>query len=295
MSYKTSIALGTFDGFHKGHMAVIDKAKQSKYPFAVLYFDEHPLKALTGKAPAELMSDNVLFRIRYENELDFYHIDFAEICDQTPEEFFHKILIGELQAGELTCGENYTFGKGGVGKAEDLKRLCEENDIICNIVNTIYYKDEPISSTRIRKAIEEGNIEDANAMLGREFSYSFPVISGNKIGRTIGFPTANQKIPDNFVHLKHGVYASAVEIEHKLYPAVTNFGVRPTVDGDNLFSETYIHGFSGDLYNKYLEVRILKFLRPEQKFENIQQLSAVISKDCEKSLEIFNNTLEKSK
>lgn len=129
-------------------------------------------------------------------------------------------------------------------------------------------------------------------MLKRPFSYSFPVTDGMKLGRRLNFPTANQIIPEEFVQLKYGVYASAVQIGGTLYPSVTNFGCRPTVGGSKPRSETYIKGFSGDLYGKEIEVKILKYLRPERKFSNIEELSRAILKDCEISTEIFNNSLE---
>lgn len=289
---KNSIALGTFDGFHIGHIAVISKAKQSEYPCLVLLFDEHPMKTIMGKAPAKLITDGVLKRLCKENNINCSFINFKSIADMTPEQFFEEILIDKLNAGEITCGENYTFGKGGKGNCNTLKELCEKNNIKCNIIKTVNYKNESVSSTRLRALIENGEMKDVTAMLSRPFSYSFKVIGGNRIGRTLHFPTANQIIPESFVQLKHGVYASAVEIDGTLYPAVTNFGYRPTVDGKNLVSETYIHGFSGDLYGQELEIKILEFLRQEQKFSNTDRLSEAIKSDCEKSIEIFNNALE---
>lgn len=289
---KNSIALGTFDGLHKGHRAVIDKAKESAYPLLILLFNEHPLKLLTGKTPPELMSDGVFKRLIEKEKLNCYKIDFSRIVNMTPSEFFFNILIGELNAGEITCGENYTFGKDGKGNSQTLKELCDKNGILCNIVKTVYYKNEPVSSTRIRKLIADGKMNDVTDMLGRPFSYCFEVIGGSKLGRTIGFPTANQIIPDFFVQMKHGVYASAVEIDGILYPAVTNFGVRPTVDGNNLRSETYIINFSGDLYSKSIEIHLLKYLRSERKLKNTNELSDLIRKDCKNSIEIFNNSLE---
>ena len=289
---KNSIALGTFDGLHKGHLAVINEAKESAYPLLILLFNEHPLKHLTGKKPPELMSDGVFKRLTEKEKLNCYYIDFPIIADMSPSEFFFKILIGELNAGKITCGENYTFGKDCKGNSQTLKELCNKNGILCNIVKTVYYKDEPVSSTRIRKLIENGEMDDVADMLGRPFSYCFEVIGGSKLGRTIGFPTANQIIPDSFVQMKHGVYASAVEIDGILYPAVTNFGVRPTVDGNNLLSETHIIDYSGDLYSKSIEIHLLKYLRAERKLKSTNELSELIGKDCKKSIEIFNNSLE---
>lgn len=290
---RNSIALGAFDGFHKGHMAVIEKARESNFPLLVLLFNEHPLKVLKGNAPPGLMTDGVFKRICMENGLNCRFIDFSEIRNMSPQSFFDEILIKELNAGEISCGENYTFGKNGSGNCETLRLLCEKSGIKLNTVKTVKYKGEAISSTRIRRLIENGEMRDAAQMLSRPFSYSLEVISGDKIGRKLNFPTANQIIPDDLVQMKHGVYASAVKIGAKAYPAVTNFGHRPTVDGQNVRSETYIEGFSGNLYGKEVEIFILEYLRPEKKFGDTDELSAAISRDCKKSVGIFYNALEK--
>ena len=290
---RNSIALGTFDGFHIGHMAVIEKARESDFPLLVLLFNEHPLKVIQGHAPAKLLTDAVFKRICEQLRLNCCFIDFSEIVNMTPEQFFYDILIKKLNAGELTCGENYTFGKGGAGNCETLKSLCKKSGIRLNIVETVKYKNEAVSSTRIRRLIENGEMDDVAAMLSRPFSYSFKVVEGKHLGRRLNFPTANQIIPESFVQMKHGVYASTVKIGERLYPAVTNFGHCPTVNGTNLRSETYIHGFSGDLYGKETEIMILKYLREERHFGSIEELSNAIREDCKKSVGIFNNVLEK--
>ena len=290
-----SLALGTFDGFHLGHMAVINAAKKSEYPMYALLFDEHPLKVIRGEAPPELLCDSVLFRIREENGIPAIHIDFSEIMDMTAEEFFYEILLDEMEVRELSCGENYSFGKGGKGNIELLGKLCNENGVKLNVVATVLYKGEPISSTRIRRAVESGNMEEAREMLGRPFSYCFPVIDGDKRGRTLGFPTANQVFPDGFIKMKRGVYASCCRVDGKLYPAMTNYGVRPTVDGEKCFSETHIIGFDGNLYSKCIEVFILAFIRDEKKFDGLDGLSAAIAEDKETALKIFSDYLETEK
>ena len=290
---KNSIALGTFDGFHIGHMAVIEKARKSDYPLLVLMFNEHPLKLIQGHAPAKLLTDAVFKRICEQLRLNCCFIDFSEIVNMPHEQFFYDILIKDLDAGEITCGENYTFGKGGAGNCETLKQLCQKSGIKLNIVETVKYKNETVSSTRIRRLIENGEMEDVAAMLSRPFSYSFKVVEGKHLGRELNFPTANQIIPKGFVQMKHGVYASAVKFGEKLYPAVTNFGHCPTVNGSNLRSETYIHGFSGNLYGKETEIMILKYLREEKKFGSTEELSQAINEDCKKSVGIFYNLLEK--
>lgn len=286
-----SIALGTFDGFHRGHKAVIEKTKEGKYPPYILLFPRHPQEIITGRAPAELLTDGARSRLLTEYKIKPIYTDFEKIYRLSPEEFFEKILVKELNARELSCGKNYTFGSGAEGTAQTLERLCKKNGIVLRIAETVRCEGEPISSTRIRRAIEDGDVEKANEMLGRPFSYGFTVVHGDARGRTLGFPTLNQIIPDGFVKLKYGVYASAVYAGGSLHSAVTNYGVRPTVGGDRVFSETHIADFSGDLYGKSMEIYILSRLRPEKRFGSFSELSRAISADAEQSLKIFNNSL----
>ena len=140
--------------------------------------------------------------------------------------------------------------------------------------------------------MENGEIADANAMLGRPFSYSFPVVDGDKRGHTLGFPTINQILPENFVKPKRGVYASCCRIDGRLFPAVTNYGVRPTVDGTKALSETHIIGCDRKLYGECVEVSLLAFIRGEEKFDSLEGLSAAIGKDVDTSSEIFSKHLE---
>ncbi len=286
-----SIALGTFDGFHRGHTAVTELARQSAYPAFILLFSQHPLSVIKGKAPAELVTDSIRSKLIEKLQITPIVTDFKKICNLSPEDFFENILIKELNAKELSCGKNYTFGKGGKGDISILKRLCAENEIRLNIADTVTYKEEAVSSTRIRKALENGEIENANKMLSRAFSYDFTVIHGDARGRTLGFPTLNQIIPDGFVKLKYGVYASAVCLNGKFYPSVTNFGIRPTIGTDIVFSETNIRGFSGDLYGENVEVFILSYMRPEKRFSSLAELSLAISADSQHSYEIFQEYL----
>lgn len=288
---KKSIALGTFDGFHLGHKAVIDAAKKSQYEAYVLLFCQHPLSVISNNPPPELLTSTLRDKLLAEMNITPIFIDFKEICSMSYDKFFYDILLNRLNAGELSCGENYTFGKYGKGNVALLKELCAENNINLNIAPTITYNSETICSTKIRSCLNSGDIETANKMLGRPFSFDFRVVSGDKRGRKLGFPTINQFFPENFVKLKNGVYASAVNIDDELYPAVTNFGIRPTIGTDSLRSETYIVDFEGDLYDKSVEVQILKYIRDERKFNSLRELSEQIDIDSGKSQEIFNNSL----
>ncbi|MEG0546442.1 MAG: bifunctional riboflavin kinase/FAD synthetase [Oscillospiraceae bacterium] len=291
MKTEKSIALGTFDGFHKGHLEVINEAKNSKYKPFVLLFSEHPQMQITGKSPDEILTKTIRKNLLQKINVDSIIIDFNEIKNMTPQSFFCDIIIDRFNAKELSCGENYSFGKGGKGDAKLLKELCDENGIKLNIAKTIKYNNKTISSTLIRQAIRDGKIEQANEMLGRCFSYDFEVRYGDERGKTLGFPTINQFFDDGFIEMKHGVYASFVLINEKKYPSVTNFGKRPTIGTKTVRSETHIIGFEGDLYGQNIEVSILSYIRPEKEFNDFKELSNAIKNDAQTAMRIFKNSI----
>lgn len=287
---KTSVALGSFDGLHKGHMSVIACAlsqKERGLVPCVLLFDSHPLQTLTGKAPVKILQDFLRNKIIEKNGLNIDVISFKEIMNYSCREFFEEILIKKLNAGAVCCGENYRFGKNNEGGCETLKALCDEYKIELIISKTVDYQGSAISSTRIRHAIESGDISSANAMLGREFGYKLKVVSGDKRGRLIGAPTINQHFDENFVIPKIGVYASVATVDGVEYPSVTNIGLRPSFANADLRSETCLLGFSGDLYGQDIEVKLLKYLRPETKFDSMEALGAQIKLDAAESENIF--------
>lgn len=291
MMRKTAVALGSFDGLHRGHMSVIvctaDFERKCGLSPHVLLFDNHPMLIIRGSAPDRILQDSLRDKILESGGFETDVIPFIYIKDMSSREFFEKIIIGKLNAGAVCCGWNYRFGKGGEGDCETLSALCEEYGILLKIVPHVDYDGEPISSTRIRKAVENGDIPLANAMLGREFCYKSTVVSGHQRGRLIGAPTINQHFDKNFVLPKRGVYASITVVEGKEYPSVTNIGLRPSFENEDFRSETCILGFSGDLYGQDIEVRLLEYLRDEIKFDGMEKLSEQIEKDAEKSKELF--------
>ena len=280
----TVVALGSFDGLHLGHRAVLDAAKElARHLHAepvLCTFREHPLKVLTGQAPPSLFQGAVKDRLLQESGLDTFYLDFAEIKDQSPELFFQSILLDQMHAKGVCCGFNYSFGEGGKGTPELLEALCRENGIAFSEVPAKTLDGVTVSSTVIRSAMEQGKVDLANNMLGRAFSFESPVTHGDGRGRTWGIPTINQLYPEGLVVSEKGVYLSDVCINETHYKGVTNIGVRPTVrEGEALSAETFVIGFSGDLYGTRPEVALLRFLRPEQKFESFAALKAQIQKD----------------
>ncbi len=289
---KTAVALGNFDGLHKGHLAVINEAVMEKHNGllpCILTFDSHPQKTLRGSAPKRIMTKKLCEKTTAMLGCQTIRLSFEEVRNMSPEEFFNKILIKKLNVGFVSCGFNYRFGKNGEGNADTLRSLCKNAGIGFKCAEEVLYNGEVISSTRIRQAIENGDIENANNMLGRHFAYDSEVVHGDRIGkRILGFPTINQLFPDTHVVPKNGVYASATEVDGRLYPSMTNIGKRPTVNGDELRSETCIIGFSGDLYGSHPEVRLLKLIREEKKFPSLEALSEQLKNDSEKAEKIYN-------
>lgn len=289
---KLALALGTFDGLHRGHLNVLNEAKTfalDGFVPAMLMFDTHPQAVLKGIAPPLLITSEDKEEFAKKNGVLPVHIKFEEIRNLSPEEFLRDILINRHNVGAVICGENFLFGKDGGGNSKNLCELCEKYGVIYRMAKSTMYKGEMISATRIREALANGDIITANEMLGRNFSYDFIVVEGNKIGKKIlGFPTINQHFPTGFINLKHGVYASQSTVDGKIYPSVTNFGCHPTIGGDKVLSETCILGFDGDLYYQKIRVELLDFIRAEKKFNSKDELKAQIDADSKSAIEIFN-------
>ena len=281
-----AVALGTFDGFHIGHKMVIDKTKLSKGESAVLLFDEHPQKVLSQKSPGELITKSERDKLLEKWSVTPITISFSEIMSLSYEDFFYKILLEKIGATALSCGFNYRFGAKANGNAENLKTLCQKEGIELFVSEAVKFEGEPVSSTRIRNLIKQGDIESANAMLGREFSYDFLVVHGDARGRTIDSPTINQFFSEDFIVPEYGVYASFSVIDGKRYPSVTNIGIRPTIGNSVKRSETNIVGYDGDLYDENISVHLLKKIRNEIKFSSLDELRAQIAKDRELSVKI---------
>ena len=282
-----AVALGTFDGFHSGHKMVIDKARLSVGKSAVLLFDQHPQKVLFKKSPGELITETQRNKLLKSWSVEPITVSFSEIMSLSYEEFFYKILVEKLGATALSCGFNYRFGANAKGNPENLRELCEKQGIELFVSDAVLFEGEPVSSTRIRSLIKQGDIESANAMLGREFSYDFLVVHGDARGRTIDSPTINQFFTEDFIVPQYGVYASYSIIDGKKYPSVTNVGIRPTIEGTSKErSETNIIGFEGDLYDKQISVQLLKKIREEMKFSGLDELRAQIARDREVSKKI---------
>ncbi len=285
---KVLVALGTFDGLHLGHKKVLLSDTTEYDEKIALMFTEHPQKTLSGKVPGELITESKRNALLKEWGYTPAFLDFSEISELSPRDFVDKILVDKFKSTAICCGFNYRFGKGAKGDISVLKQLCAEREIKLTVCNEVEFDGAPISSTRIREGLKNGDIRTANKMLGRYFSYNFEVVHGDARGRVLGSPTINQFFSENFTVAEYGVYASFTVVNGKKYISVTNIGVRPTIKGGSeKRSETNIVGFDGDLYGKNIEVFLVEKLRGEMAFESLEELSSRISADREKATEII--------
>lgn len=258
---RKAVALGDFDGMHLAHKTVVTGAEN-----ATIYCVNNKFTLLQKS----------IFERRYPN---VYYADFEKIKNMSATEFIDNILIGEFGAGILLCGYNFRFGKNAMWSALDLREYLESRGVWVRILEHLDYKDEPISSSRIRSALLDGKIEEANSMLGYCFTFENEVINGDKRGRSIGFPTANQKLPDGLTVPKYGVYESRAEVDGKLYKSITNIGIRPSRRVDEPLAETHIFDFDGNLYGKTVRIELVKYLREEKLFKNLNELKEQLNYD----------------
>lgn len=283
----TVVALGTFDGCHFAHQSVLREAfyeakrlgiKSLAYTFSSVSKNVKSIYTLEEKIKAISKTG-----------IDYIAIDeFEEIKNLSPNEFFENVLLNKLKAHSATCGYNYKFGKGALANAQTLKSLFEEKGGSCvRICDEITINGQSVSSTLLRTFIENGEIERLEEF-GTKYSVYEKVVEGKRLGKRLGFPTINQKIPPGKVVPKRGVYITECEIGEDVYPAITNVGIRPSIDdGDEMNMETYILGFNGMLYNSYIKVNFYKYLRGEIKFSSLSELSVQINKDKREAEKYF--------
>ncbi len=285
IKYGTAVALGFFDGIHLGHRAVIGKmleeAHKDENLLSMVYtFNKNPA-ALFGKSIEIITPNSERYKIMREMGVEkIVEDDFENVRDLSPKDFVSEVLVRRFNAKKVFCGFNYHFGKGGKANSGDLKRLCSEFSIEVAAIPPVTLMGDTVSSTRIRSLLKNGEIENANLLLGHCFGFSSQVEEGNHIGRKLNTPTINQKLPEGFVIPKFGVYSTIVTVDGKKYPGVTNIGVKPTIGNYLPLSETWILNYSGEsLYGKKADIRLINFQRPEKKFSSIEELREQIKND----------------
>lgn len=282
-------ALGFFDGVHLGHQALL-RAVKTLAPEGcrgVVTFSGHPDTLVLGTAPALINTAE-----DRENLLRNYGMDrvvtlpFDKKMQSTPWEDFLEELRRDFGAGGFVCGEDFRFGAKGAGTASLLQDYCEKEGLPCAVVPEQEMSGVRISSTYIRELLTQGRVAEADTFLGHPHVLSGTVVSGRHLGRTLGIPTANLHLPEGVIVPRFGVYACRALAEGKVYPAVTNVGTRPTVGGHHITVEPWLLDYDGDLYGKKITLEFLDFLRPEQKFDSLEDLKATILKNAEQTREI---------
>ena len=271
------VAIGTFDGVHRGHREVIRGAD------TVLTFDPHPLSVIHPEATPKLISTFPVKRDLIEGlgvaELVVIPFDKG-FSSQTAEEFVQEVLIDRLGAEQVAVGENFRFGRGAKGTPEF---LAEHRDFETRVVPLVEAAGETISSSHIRGLVAAGEVGTAAKFLGGPFLFEGEVVQGDKRGRELGMPTANLVPDDAYVVPGHGVYAAWAHG----YPAAVNVGVRPTFQtGRGLLVEAHLIGFEGDIYGETLRIAFLERLRGEKRFESVDELVAQMNRDVEQAREI---------
>lgn len=286
---KTIYALGFFDGVHIGHAALLSAcralAAEHGCTAGVVTFASHPDTLVLGNTP------RLINTVRDREWLlrEKFHMDtvvilpFDEQMRAMPWRDFLEMLLKDEEAAGFVCGEDFRFGRMGQGNASLLAGFCTGRGLPWAVVPEQTIGGIRVSSTYIRRQIETGDMATAVRFLGHPHILSGRVIHGHQLGRSLGIPTANLRLPEGLAIPKFGVYACRALVDGKAYPAVTNIGTRPTVEGRDITVEPWILDYEGDLYDREILLELHKFLRPEQKFPSLEALKAEIHRNAEET------------
>lgn len=277
---QTVVTVGKFDGFHLGHRKLLSAVLQEKkkgYASCVISFStsvDMPGSVIYTREEQRKICESLGIDVLAEYPLD------ETIKEMSGEQFVKEILCERLQAKVIVTGEDFRFGKNRSGDISLLKSLEETYGYRTVCVPKVTAEDIRISSTEIRRVLAEGNVSEANRWLGRPYAVFGEVLHGKKLGRTLGFPTMNLIPPTEKLLPAYGVYVTRTKVDGQWFDGITNIGLRPTVDSDELVSvETHLFSYNGDLYGKQVEVQFIQFLRPERKFADVAALKAAMLED----------------
>lgn len=281
----TAVALGYFDGVHLAHQQVLHAAIAYKnkglIPTVLTFRMDQNIPKKAGIKTILTDEEKLLMFGQFGIEQTYIPC-FSKVVDFDATTFFYDVLIHTLQAQVLVCGFDYAFGKNAQGNVALLQKLCDENHVELIVIAPYAIDGELVSSTQIREYLLEGNIEQANKMLGFPYFIKGQVSYGNQIGKTLGFPTANIKLSKSQVIPKFGVYETTTIIDGVTYKSITNIGTNPTIDGKRCpLSETHIFDFHENLYQKNITVTFQRMLREEQKFASLDELQNAIERDIQ--------------
>lgn len=285
----SAVVIGKFDGLHRGHKLLLSQileAKKDGLLAVVFTFDPPPAAFFSKKAVRGLTTREEKRRYFRQAGVDVL-VEFplnSRTAATPPAEFITEILQKRLHAALIVAGTDLSFGDRGMGDCALLRKYAPLCGYRVRITDKLYDGGAEISSTRVRRAVEEGRMEEAGRLLGEPYAVMGPVVHGRRIGRTLGFPTVNQLPPAEKLLPPNGVYLSEVECRHGSFRGLTNVGIKPTVEeGENapMGVETYIYDFHEDIYDTFITVRLLHFCRPEQKFESLAALKRQLEHDIE--------------
>jgi len=286
----TAVAVGFFDGVHWGHRSIFENLVASARGLGVsslaLTFDKHPAELLApDRAPNYI--NTIEQRIELIKALSVDHVVVAEfnheLANLDKAVFARRVLLEAFRTGHIVVGSNFRFGAGREGDTRYLKVFCKENGVSLSVVPAVIVNGGPVSSTRIRELIARGDVEDAAKLLGRRFALRGVVVAGERLGRTIGFPTANILPGPRQVIPAGGVYVVESVVGHTSYAGVCNIGTRPTFSGTQRTIEVHFSGFEGDIYGLTLDIIFCRRLRDEMAFESPERLAEQIRHDLERA------------
>ncbi|GHT33913.1 riboflavin biosynthesis protein [Endomicrobiia bacterium] len=289
MTAKSVVAIGTFDGLHKGHRLLISEtvsaAKKNNFKSIVIVLKK-PVRKVSGLL---MTFEEKLDEIKTLGVDEIFVIEVpSEVLLCTPEEFFDNFLCGTLNVSEIICGFDFAFGKDRGGDIEWLERKAKNNNVKMNIIKPLKYASKKISSSYIRTLVEEGDVKNVEKLLGRNYSFIGMPFREKGIGKKLGFPTVNLLVDSDKI-LPKGVFLSLISQGERIYPSITNIGTRVTFNrGNGIVPETHILDFKGVWKKSQTKVVILKKIRPEKKFANVECLKVQLSKDVLTALRFFS-------
>ena len=291
MKQNRIFALGFFDGVHLGHQALLSAcvrlAKTMDCETAAITFESHPQSLFSGQVPPLLSTLSDRFRLLLRYGIDHVYplpVNWA-VMGKPWQAFLEELM--EYGARGFVCGDDFRFGRGGAGNAQTLRDFCREKKIPCVIVPEQKLDGVRISSSYIRRQIETGDMATAVRFLGHGHMLTGTVVPGRRLGHRLGFPTANIELPEGVIVPRHGVYACRAFVGEKEYPAVCNVGSRPTVEGHQVRTETWLLDFQGDLYGQTVTLEFFYFLRSEQRFGSLEELKCAVLTDAENTRKFF--------
>lgn len=286
--------IGNFDGVHRGHQAIIGRTLSNAHnlnSLAIAVTFSNHTESLLGKAPLLINIPSIRKDLLAKQGLDaLLEVKFTkDLAELEPDTFFKTWLIEGLNVRAVVVGYDFRFGCAGRGDYQLLRQMAEANDVILERIPPVQEEGAVISSSRIRQLLAEGQIDQANRMLGYNFLIEGEVIEGEQLGRRLGYPTANIRLQPEYLLPCYGVYLVKLSVENKAYYGIANVGIKPTFGKTNPLVESYLFNVELNLYHKIVRIEFLKFIRQERNFESPEALRAQIAKDIETAQSYLKN------